>query len=464
MDYFPLFIKLDAKPCLVVGGGRVAFRKISWLLKSQAAITVVAPSVCTEVRQLVDSGQLQWLEQDYKSSMIALAPYYLVIAATNDEPLNRQIADTAAAVGIHCNVASAAEYGDVILPSIIDRSPVTLALHSGGKSPTMTRYLRRQLEAFIPRHISRLVTWAERWRSSVKLNIDSATQRQRFWDRLLSGVAAEHVMSGQSAAADHILQQRLDKATSGLVEGEVFLVGAGPGDPELLTLKALRLIQQADVVLYDRLVSEPILELLPDSCERIYVGKRQADHALPQVDINQTLVDLAKQGRNVLRLKGGDPFIFGRGGEEIELLAENSVAFQVVPGITAASGCAAYSGIPLTHRDYSQSVRFVTGHLQSNQINLPWPELAATGQTLVFYMGLTGLNAICKALIQHGRSPSTPAAVVERGTTPEQRVIVANLETLADIISNQEVKAPTLLIIGEVVELQNKLSWYKSDS
>ncbi len=463
MDYFPLFIKLDAKPCLVVGGGRVAFRKIGWLLKSKAAITIVAPSVCSEVGLLCGSGRVQWVEGSYTASAPEIQSYYLVIAATNDEQLNRDIADKAAAAGVHCNVASAADCGDVILPSIIDRSPVTIALHSGGKSPTITRYLKRQLEAFIPRHVSRLVAWAEKWRSAVKSGIDSSTRRQRFWDRLLSGVAAEHVMSDRSAAGDGILEQRLRKANSGLFEGEVFLVGAGPGDPELLTLKALRLIQQADVVLYDRLVSEPILELLPDSCERIYVGKRQADHALPQGDINQTLVDLAKQGRNVLRLKGGDPFIFGRGGEEIELLAENGVAFQVVPGITAASGCAAYSGIPLTHRDHSQSVRFVTGHLQSNEINLPWPELAATGQTLVFYMGLTGLKAICESLIKHGREPSTPAAVVERGTTPEQRVIVADLDTLADIVGSQEVRAPTLLIIGEVVQLHNKLSWYKSD-
>ncbi len=464
MNYFPLFIRLQGRACLVVGGGQVALRKINWLLKAGAKITVTAPEVCGGLRDLVHAQSLDWIQGEFSSAELSLQGFYLIIAATNDEQLNSRVASQAAGAGVHCNVASNTEEGDVILPSIIDRSPLVVALHSGGKSPTITRFLKRQLDAFIPRDIARLVDWAEQWRSGVKLGIASVLRRQRFWDRLLSGVAAEYVMSGDRAAADHELQQRLAAANAGKLEGEVFLVGAGPGDPELLTLKALRLIQQADVVLYDRLVSEPILGLLPENCERIYVGKRQADHALPQTDINQTLVDLAKQGRNVLRLKGGDPFIFGRGGEEIELLAENNVPFQVVPGITAASGCAAYSGIPLTHRDYSQSVRFVTGHLKSDETNLPWPELAQEAQTLVFYMGLTGLERICRSLIEHGRHKDTPAAIIERGTTPNQRVITATLETLSAEIDRQTVRAPTLLVIGEVVNLQKKLQWYKTGS
>mgnify|MGYP003683186391 CR=1 FL=1 len=462
MNYFPLFIKLHDKPCLVVGGGQIALRKIKWLLKAKARLTVVSSEVNKELQDLVDSNALTWIEGGFSASQLSADNYYLVIAATSNETLNRDISEHAAQAGVHCNVASNANDGDVILPSIIDREPLVVALHSGGKSPTITRYLKRQLEALIPRDIARLVDWAEHWRSAVKSGIDSILRRQRFWDRLLSGVTAEHVMSGDRASADQELKKRLSLAGAGQLEGEVFLVGAGPGDPELLTLKALRLIQQADVVLYDRLVSEPILALLPESCERIYVGKRQADHAVPQGEINQTLVDLAQQGRNVLRLKGGDPFIFGRGGEEIELLAENNVPFQVVPGITAASGCAAYSGIPLTHRDYSQSVRFVTGHLKSDETNLPWPELAQGSQTLVFYMGLTGLEVICRSLIEHGRADNTPAAIIERGTTPNQRVIVATISTLAAEIERQVVKAPTLLVIGEVVNLHKKLQWYKT--
>ncbi|MGH1371577.1 MAG: siroheme synthase CysG [Cellvibrionaceae bacterium] len=462
MNYFPLFIRLRDRRCLVVGGGQVAFRKINWLVKAGAKITVMATEINAGLQDLEKAGMLDWVAGEISVSELSLQGYYLVVAATDNENLNSAIAGHAAAQGVHCNVASNADDGDVILPSIIDRDPLVVALHSGGKSPTVTRYLKRQLEAFIPRDIARLVSWAEQWRSAVKSGITGILQRQRFWDRLLSGVAAESVMSGDRSKADQVLRQRLGSAAQGHTEGEVFLVGAGPGDPELLTLKALRLIQQADVVLYDRLVSEPILDLLPNTCERIYVGKRQADHALPQTDINQTLVDLAKQGRNVLRLKGGDPFIFGRGGEEIELLADNDVSFQVVPGITAASGCAAYSGIPLTHRDYSQSVRFVTGHLKSDETNLPWPELAQERQTLVFYMGLTGLERICRSLIEHGRHADTPAAIIERGTTPNQRVITATLATLAAEIDRQVVKAPTLLLIGEVVNLHERLQWYKT--
>ncbi len=462
MSHFPLFVDLQHRQCLVIGAGPIALRKIRALMKSGTQLTVIAEQACTQVQSLHQQGRLELTSTRFDPQTFNFDGVYLVVAATDDHSLNTRTAERCRQLGLLCNVVSGSESGDLVLPSIIDRSPMMIALHSGGRSPTLTRYMKRQLEAFIPQNAARLVTWAEAWRTKVKEIIDSPIVRQRFWDRLLSGVAAEHVLADQAPAADDIISARLAKAEAGQHHGEVFLVGAGPGDPELLTLKALRLIQQADVVLYDRLVSEPILALLPDSCERIYVGKRQADHAVPQSDINQTLVDLAQQGRNVLRLKGGDPFIFGRGGEEIELLAENNVAFQVVPGITAASGCASYSGIPLTHRDYSQSVRFVTGHLRSNEVNLPWPELAQEGQTLVFYMGLTGLSAICQSLIDNGRERLTPAAVIERGTTPEQRVIVGDLSSLPALVEKQQVKAPTLLIIGEVVGLHGSLSWYKS--
>lgn len=236
-------------------------------------------------------------------------------------------------------------------------------------------------------------------------------------------------------------------------------MGAGPGDPDLLTIKALRLIQSCDVVIYDRLVSPAIMELIPSTTRKIYVGKARSEHAVPQDSINQLLVDEARAGHNVLRLKGGDPFIFGRGGEELELLSEANVAFEVIPGITAASGCAAYAGIPLTHRDFAQSVRFITGHLKNNNINLRWPELMGPTQTLVFYMGLVGLQAICQQLIQHGRDPQTPVALIEKGTTPQQRVVIATLATINERVREENITAPTLTIIGDVVTLHDKLRW-----
>lgn len=461
MEYLPLFVNIRNRPCLVVGGGTVALRKAALLLKTGARLTVVAERLCPDFQVFARNDACSYLPVMVADvSELALGDYYLVIAATSDSVLNQSIAERCRELDIRCNVASESSQGDTLLPAVIDRDPVIIALHSGAQSPTLTRYLKRQLDAFVPRKINLLVDWAEQWRGVVKERLPSTLLRQRLWDRLLAGVAAERLYSGDRAAADKLAEKHLSEAESNSLWGEVFLVGAGPGDPELLTLKALRLIQQADIVLFDRLVSEPIMSLLPDTCERLYVGKRQAEHAVPQDQINQKLVDLAKSGRNVLRLKGGDPFIFGRGGEEIELLAEQGVSFQVVPGITAASGCASYAGIPLTHRDHSQSVRFVTGHLQNNTVNLPWPELAQSQQTLVFYMGLSGLSAICDGLIANGRSPDTPAAIVEKGTTPDQRVIIGTLETLPALVSAGRVQAPTLLIIGEVVALQSNLSWF----
>jgi uroporphyrin-III C-methyltransferase/precorrin-2 dehydrogenase/sirohydrochlorin ferrochelatase len=463
MEHFPLFIRLTERSCLVVGGGQVALRKVHALQRSGARLTLLAPTLCDPLQELIQADGVTHLPRSFhpdadESELIRGA--FLVVAATDDDACNHAIAEQCERLGVHCNVASDAAAGDLVLPAIIDRSPVVVALNSGGASPTVTRYLKRQLEAFLPASLGQMALWAEQWRSRVKQRLSDIKLRQRLWDRVLSGLAASHVSYGNQQAADNIIEQHLGEAERGVLDGEVFLVGAGPGDPDLLTLKALRLIQQADVVLYDRLVSEPIMSLLPKECERIYVGKRQADHAVPQQDINQLLVDLARQGRNVLRLKGGDPFIFGRGGEEIEKLAGQGVPFQVVPGITAASGCASYAGIPLTHRDYAQSVRFVTGHLQNNETNLEWPELARGGQTLVFYMGLSGLPAICQALQQYGRQAETPAAIVERGTTPDQRVLTGTLESLPEIVAGQKVKAPTLLIVGEVVQLQSQLSWF----
>ena len=337
-----------------------------------------------------------------------------------------------------------------------------IAISSGGETPVLARLVRAQLETVIPASYGKLAQVASQWRDRIKARFNDGDSRRKFWEKILQGPAAELMMNGQEDAANQLISDELASDQSGLTQGEVYLVGGGPGDPELLTLRALRLMQQADVVLYDRLVSAGVMELVRRDAERIYVGKRRNEHAMEQENINQLLVDLAKQGKRVLRLKGGDPFIFGRGGEEIELLAQNNIPFQVVPGITAASGCAAYAGIPLTHRDYAQSVRFVTGHLKADDTNLSWPELANPSQTLVFYMGLVGLREICASLVAHGRSATTPVALIEKGTTQDQRVLISDLNSIADVVAANDVHAPTLFIVGEVVKLHDSLKWFKA--
>jgi len=348
-----------------------------------------------------------------------------------------------------------------IFPSIIDRYPITIAVSSGGNSPILARLLRAKLESFIPQNYGNLAELAGKFRDKVKTVFSSMDDRRHFWEKTLQGPVAELVFNNKIKEAeklfDHLLKNPSDADKK---IGEVYLVGAGPGDPDLLTFRALRLMQQADVVLYDRLVSQPILDLVRKDAKLIYAGKEKSNHTIPQTEINKTLADYAKQGLKVLRLKGGDPFIFGRGGEEIEELAEQGISFQVVPGITAASGCAAYAGIPLTHRDHAQSVRFLTGHLKDGNINVHWPELLDTNQTLVFYMGLTGLRDICEQLVVHGRDPMTPIALIEKGTTLDQRVFISTLADLPTLLSVNTIKAPTLTIVGSVVSLHKKLNWF----
>lgn len=457
MDYFPIFLDLKNRLCLLVGGGEVATRKGRMLAKAGARLRVVAPEVSAELRELVAKGG-ELLLREYETA--DLNDCVLAIAATDDEPLNARISADAQARKLPVNVVDSPALCSYITPAIIDRSPLVVAISSGGEAPVLARLIRAKLEALIPASYGRLAQLASRWRERVKLRFGDGDSRRKFWEKILQGPAAELGMNGQDSAADQLIQTELDADQSALTQGEVYLVGGGPGDPELLTLRALRLMQQADVVLYDRLVSDGVMELVRRDAERIYVGKRRSEHSMAQENINQLLVDLAKQGKRVLRLKGGDPFIFGRGGEEIELLAQNQVPFQVVPGITAASGCAAYAGIPLTHRDHAQSVRFVTGHLKSDNANLEWPELANPNQTLVFYMGLVGLRDICDALVQHGRAATTPVALIEKGTTADQRVLVGDLLTIADIVAAEDVHAPTLVIVGEVVSLQQNLRWF----
>jgi len=384
----------------------------------------------------------------------------LAIAATDDEPLNATVSQHANALGVPVNVVDSPQLCSVIFPAIVDRSPLVVAVSSGGDAPVLARLIRARIETWIPAAYGQLAGLAKQFRAQVKARFANVQQRRVFWEEVFQGPIAEQALAGRTAEAERLLAEKLAGAAPKAL-GEVYLVGAGPGDPDLLTFRALRLMQQADVVLYDRLVAPAIIDLCRRDADRIYVGKQRADHAVPQKQINQQLVTLAKQGKRVLRLKGGDPFIFGRGGEEIEELAAHGVPFQVVPGITAASGCAAYAGIPLTHRDHAQSVRFVTGHLKDGSCDLPWSELAAPAQTLVFYMGLVGLPVICQQLIAHGRSAETPAALVQQGTTSNQRVFTATLGTLAERIAQEDVQAPTLLIVGEVVQLREKLAWFE---
>jgi len=461
MDYFPVFLDLKNRRCLLVGGGDVATRKGRMLSKAGAILRVVAPEISAELRELVTQHNGELLLREYHSGDMDAC--VLAVAATDIESLNEQISRDAKQINIPVNVVDTPALCTYITPAVIDRSPLMIAISSGGEAPVLARLIRTKLETLIPMSYGKLAQLASRWRERVKARFDDGDSRRKFWEKILQGPAAELAMNSQDDAADKILANELASEDTSLTQGEVYLVGGGPGDPELLTLKALRLMQQADVVLYDRLVSDGVMDLVRRDAERIYVGKRRSEHAMQQENINQLLVDLAREGKRVLRLKGGDPFIFGRGGEEIELLAQNHIPFQVVPGITAASGCAAYAGIPLTHRDYAQSVRFVTGHLKDDSINVQWPELANPTQTIVFYMGLVGLKDICESLIAHGRAADTPVALVERGTTRQQRVLIGNLANIAGLVASQQVHAPTLFIVGDVVKLHDSLKWFQGE-
>jgi len=458
MDFLPLFHNLKGRTVLVVGGGEIALRKARLLSEAGAVLRVVAPEVEPQLVELVKRGGGRSVVRGYVRD--DLVGCVLAIAATDDEPLNAQVSEDAKALGMPVNVVDSPELCTVIFPAIVDRSPLMIAVSSGGDAPVLARLMRARIETWVPAVYGQLAGLAKKFRSQVKAKLPNVQQRRVFWEEVFQGDVAERALAGQQQEAERLLVEKLSGAEPKSL-GEVYLVGAGPGDPDLLTFRALRLMQQADVVLYDRLVAPAILDLCRRDADRIYVGKQRAAHAVPQDQINQLLVTLAKEGKRVLRLKGGDPFIFGRGGEEIEELAANDVPFQVVPGITAASGCAAYAGIPLTHRDHAQSVRFVTGHLKDGSCDLPWSELVAPSQTLVFYMGLVGLPVICQQLIAHGRSADTPAALVQQGTTTNQRVFTGTLDNLAERVASEQVQAPTLVIVGEVVKLREKLAWFE---
>jgi uroporphyrin-III C-methyltransferase/precorrin-2 dehydrogenase/sirohydrochlorin ferrochelatase len=456
VHHLPIFCQLRGRDCLLVGGGDVAERKARLLMEAGARLTVNALAFSPQFTVWANEGMLTLAAGEFNDALLDTT--WLVIAATDDNDVNQRVSEAAEARRIFCNVVDAPKEASFIMPSIIDRSPLMVAVSSGGTSPVLARLLREKLEAVLPQHLGQLAGYAGKLRERVKTHFDNVGERRRFWekffvnDRLAQSLANDDTQA-VSDVTEQLLNEPLDK------RGEVVLVGAGPGDAGLLTLKGLQQIQQADVVVYDRLVSDDIMNLVRRDADRIFVGKRAGYHCVPQEEINQILLRAAQSGKRVVRLKGGDPFIFGRGGEELETLCHAGIPFSVVPGITAASGCSAYSGIPLTHRDYAQSVRLITGHLKTGG-ELDWANLAAEKQTLVFYMGLNQAATIQAQLIAHGMESDMPVALVENGTSVKQRVVSGSLNELGELAT--QVASPALIIVGRVVALRDKLNWFSN--
>ena len=457
MERLPAFLDVKGKRCVVVGGGEVALRKATLLVRAGARLHVVAPDLCAALKTLCEQSGSLVCPIEFQPCCLGGAT--LVIAATDSLEVNTRVSEHAQTLGIPVNVVDQPELCTFIVPAIVDRSPILVAISSGGASPILARSIKGLIDSLLPARVDRLAALLRELRAAIKKKVPDFSQRTKFWEKILEGDIPELVYSGKEQEAREKILKQADKPSP--EQGEVYLVGAGPGDPELLTLKALRLMHKADIVLYDRLVSEAILLKLRPDADKVFVGKARSDHAVPQEDLNSMLVRLAKEGKKVLRLKGGDPFIFGRGGEEIETLAEAGVAFQVVPGITAASGCATYAGIPLTHRDYSQSVRFLTGHIRDGGVPLNWSLLAQEQQTLAFYMGLSGLAIICEELLAHGMEKDMPVAVIQQGTTRNQKVSVGTLQTIVEQARDDDIQPPTLIIIGRVVALRDRLDWFE---
>lgn len=473
MDYFPIFLRLAGEPVLVVGGGEVAARKIDLLLRTSAQVRVVAPELVPGLAELAAAGDIVHVASEFRPEH--LDGVRLAIAATDKRAINAWVARQAERRNIPVNVVDDRELSSFIVPAIVDRSPVVVAVGSSGDAPVLTRRLRERLESFLPQRLGALAKLAGKLRPTIKARIETPARRRRFWENFFDGSLAADVLAGREDAADPALPARVVESFAQIahrpqVAGEVVLVGAGPGDPGLLTLRALRALQNADVILYDRLVSAEILDLARRDAERIYVGKVAGGAQVSQEEINAQLVQLAQQGKRVCRLKGGDPFIFGRGGEELEALAAAGVRFEVVPGVTAAAGCAAYAGIPLTHRDHAQSLVFVTGHVKDEAGQdetdkgdaLDWSHLARPAQTVVFYMGLGHLEQILLRLREHGAPQSRAAAIVEQGTRAAQRVVTGTLADLAQKAQAAGVQSPALLIVGEVTRLHDTLRWFNT--
>ncbi len=458
MRYFPLFLDLRGRPVLVAGGGGVAARKVELLIASGARVSVVAPGLCPALERRLARGELahrtgRFTESDLNSQR-------WVIAATGDAAVNRRIAAAAEAHGLFVNVVDDAGLSSAIVPAIVDRSPLMIAISSGGTAPMLARHLRAKVEALLDQSWGRVAQWLGRWRARIREQLDDARQRRSLYGELLDGPIVGLVQRGREAEADQALERRLQQGCAGPKPGRVILVGAGPGDPGLLTLRALRALNEADVVLHDRLVSDEVLGMVRRDADLLDVGKAAGGASVSQDLINRLLVTHARAGRTVVRLKGGDPFIFGRGGEELEHLRAAGVAYECVPGVTAALACAASAGIPLTHREHARGVRLVAAHLRGQLAPGEWDSLAQTDDTLVVYMVVAALAEFCAQLVRHGRPRTTPVALVENGSRPGQRVLVGQLDSIAELAATQAVKSPALLIVGEVAALGQALHWF----
>jgi uroporphyrin-III C-methyltransferase/precorrin-2 dehydrogenase/sirohydrochlorin ferrochelatase len=456
VQYLPIFTKLDNKPVVIIGGGEVAVRKARALLKAGARLTVVAPEFDETMLSLAHTNNVILVTSRFTPEHLHGA--MLVIAATDNDAVNQAVFESAEAQHIFVNVVDDQPKCSFIFPSIIDRDPITIAISSSGTAPVLARRLREKLETLIPQHVGPLAKLVGTFRDKVKARFTHLADRRQFWESVFDSPVVSEVQSGNLDAANSLLDSMLDNAPA--PQGEVYIVGAGPGDAELLTLKALQLMQQADVVVYDYLVSDEIMELVRRDADLICVGKRMGNHSVVQEDTNTLLVKLAQQGKKVCRIKGGDPFIYGRGGEEVQELAKHQVRYQIVPGITAAAGCSAYAGIPLTHRDHAQAIQFVTGHCKKDGNELDWASLAKPNQTVAIYMGVVKSPHIQAQLIAHGRAANTPVAIIENGTRKNQRVFTTTLENLAVEIEQQQIQSPALLIIGEVAALHHELAWF----
>ncbi len=457
MKLYPLFVDLSHRAVLVVGGGAVAERKIAALLGAQAQVTVNAPELTPQLQRWVTEGRIAQRREAFQGDW--LERVWLVVAATSDRETNRLVATLAGLQRIFVNVVDDAELSSFHVPAVIDRAPLTIAISSGGDAPMLARLLRERLETMLDHSLGALATLAAGLRKRVRARYPDMAARRGFYESLFSGPVAALLRQGRPDAARAAAERALAAVASGS-SGSVVLVGAGPGDPGLLTLRALRALNEADVILHDRLVGAGVLELARRDAERIEVGKQAGQHHTTQDGIHALLLEHARAGKRVVRLKGGDPFVFGRGGEELEFLREHAIPYEVVPGITAALACAAYAGVPLTHRDHAQSVRFVTAHCQSSRDTLDWAALAQERQTLAVYMGVAELGVLQARLLEHGRAASTPFALIENGSRPEQRVVTGTLGNLAERALAHAVRSPALLILGEVAALASTLGWF----